>query len=50
MHEVEKLAQEVIVIAQGEVRAQGSLEHIVKQSGKPDFEDAFAYFAFEGGR
>ncbi len=50
MHEVEKLAQQVIVIAHGQVRAQGSVEQVIKQSGKPDFEDAFAYFAFEDGR
>lgn len=48
MQEVEKIAQKVIVIAHGQVRAQGSVEEIVQQSGKNGFEDAFAHFAFEG--
>jgi sodium transport system ATP-binding protein len=47
MHEVEKIADNVIVIAKGKVRAQGSVDEIVQQSGKTDFEEAFTHFAFE---
>ena len=41
MHEVEKLADQVIVIVKGEVKVSGSVQEITELMGETDFEEAF---------
>jgi len=41
MHEVEKLADQVIILVKGEIKVIGSVQEIVQQVGEVDFEEAF---------
>lgn len=46
MHEVEKLADKVVILALGSVRMIGSVNHILNQTKGKDFEDAFMKVAY----
>lgn len=46
LYEVEQLAHQVWILADGMIRASGSVESIVEASGCCTFEDAFALLAF----
>ena len=49
MQEVERLCDQVVVVAQGITVAQGSVAELLAQSGVSDFEDAFVQLAFAPG-
>lgn len=44
MHEVEKLADQVIILVKGEIKIIGSVQEIMHQVGETDFEEAFVKF------
>lgn len=46
MDEVARVADRVVVVSSGQVRAIGSVEEITRQTGAPDFETAFVQLAF----
>jgi sodium transport system ATP-binding protein len=46
MHEVEKLAQQVFIMANGQIKAAGKVVDIIKQTNAQDFEEAFVRLAF----
>lgn len=46
MDEVARLADHVVVVSAGRVRAMGSVQEIIRQTGAPDFETAFVQLAF----
>jgi len=46
MQEVERLCDQVLVIAQGRIVASGSVPQLLQSTGQPDFEDAFVQLAF----
>ena len=46
MQEVERLCDQVLVIAQGRIVASGSVPELLQSTGQPDFEDAFVQLAF----
>jgi sodium transport system ATP-binding protein len=48
MQEVQRLCDEVVVVAGGRTVAQGSVEALCAQTGHDDFEDAFVALAFPG--
>ncbi|MBP8183475.1 MAG: ATP-binding cassette domain-containing protein [Rhodoferax sp.] len=50
MQEVERLCNEVSVVAAGQDVARGSVHALCEQTGCPDFEDAFVALAFAQGR
>jgi sodium transport system ATP-binding protein len=47
MQEVERLCDHVVVMAQGAVVAEGSVDHLCRSAGCDDFEQAFVALAFE---
>jgi sodium transport system ATP-binding protein len=47
MQEVERLCDHVVVMAQGAVVAEGSVEQLCRDAGCDDFEQAFVALAFE---
>ena len=47
MQEVERLCDEVVVVAQGRTVAHGSVQQLLAQTGERDFEEAFVALAFE---
>ena len=50
MQEVERLCDDVIVLAGGRVVARGSVAELLARTGESDFEDAFVRLAFGAGR
>jgi sodium transport system ATP-binding protein len=46
MQEVERLCDEVIVVAQGRTVARGGVDALLAQTGARDFEDAFVQLAY----
>jgi sodium transport system ATP-binding protein len=48
MQEVERLCDEVVVVAQGRAVARGTVRALCGQAGEADFEDAFVRLAFAG--
>jgi len=46
MQEVERLCDQVLVIAQGRIVASGSVPQLLQSTGQTDFEDAFVQLAF----
>ncbi len=44
MHEVEKLADQVIILVKGEIKIIGTVQEIKRQAGEADFEEAFVKF------
>lgn len=46
MQEVERLCDEVVVVAQGRTVAHGSVPQLLAQTGQRDFEEAFVSLAF----
>ena len=49
MQEVERLCDEVVVVAAGRTVAHGSVEALLEQSGTKDFEEAFVRLAYAAG-
>lgn len=47
MHEVEKIASDVIVMVKGQIKAAGTVDQIVNAMDTQDFEEAFFRLAFE---
>ncbi len=50
MQEVERLCDEVVVMAAGRAVASGSVAALCRRTGSADFEQAFVALAFEGRR
>ena len=50
MQEVERLCDQVVVMAAGRTVASGSVGQLCRRTGSADFEQAFVALAFEGGR
>lgn len=48
MHEVEKIANQVVVIVKGQIKTIGSVAEISMQDANTDFEEAFVKLAFGG--
>jgi sodium transport system ATP-binding protein len=48
MQEVERLCDQVVVMAQGRTVARGSVAELCARGGSPDFEQAFVTLAFAG--
>ncbi|MBI3284883.1 MAG: ATP-binding cassette domain-containing protein [Burkholderiales bacterium] len=46
MQEVERLCDQVVIVAQGRTVASGSVEQLLQQAGEANFEDAFVRLAF----
>ncbi|MBI3728165.1 MAG: ATP-binding cassette domain-containing protein [Burkholderiales bacterium] len=46
MQEVERLCDQVVIVAQGKDVAHGTVEELLAQSGENNFEDAFVKLAF----
>jgi sodium transport system ATP-binding protein len=46
MQEVERLCDEVVVVAQGRTVAAGTVAGLSARAGSPDFEEAFVRLAF----
>ncbi len=46
MQEVERLCDQVVVVAQGQTVATGSVQALMAQAGSTDFEDTFVRLAF----
>lgn len=46
MQEVERLCDQVVIVAQGKDVAHGTVEELLAQSGEDNFEDAFVKLAF----
>ena len=46
MQEVERLCDQVVIVAQGRDVAHGTVEQLLQQSGEDNFEDAFVKLAF----
>lgn len=49
MQEVQRLCDRVVVVAQGRTVADGSVEQLLADTGRSDFEDAFVQLAFGPG-
>lgn len=47
MHEVEKIANDVIVLVKGQIKAAGTVDQIVNAMNVQDFEEAFFRLAFQ---
>lgn len=48
MHEVQRLCDQVLVMAHGRAVAQGTVAELCERSGEPDFERCFVRLAFGG--
>ena len=48
MQEVERLCDEVVIVAQGRTAAHGSVGDLCERAGQRDFEEAFVELAFGG--
>ena len=48
MQEVERLCDQVVVVAHGRVVAQGSVPELLQRTGQTDFEACFVQLAFDG--
>ncbi len=46
MQEVERLCDQVVIVAQGKDVAHGTVDELLQQSGEDNFEDAFVKLAF----
>jgi sodium transport system ATP-binding protein len=46
MQEVERLCDDVVVVAQGRSVASGTVAELLAQTGEDDFEEAFVKLAF----
>jgi sodium transport system ATP-binding protein len=46
MQEVERLSDQVVIVAQGRTVAQGSVAALQAATGQADFESAFVHLAF----
>ncbi|MBR7801035.1 ABC transporter ATP-binding protein [Undibacterium fentianense] len=46
MQEVERLCDNVVIVAQGKTVAGGTVQELMQQAEEPDFEDAFVKLAF----
>lgn len=46
MQEVERLCDQVVIVARGQTVAGGTVEQLLQQAGAADFEDAFVELAF----
>ena len=49
MQEVERLCDQVVVMAHGVTVASGTVPELLAQTGQPDFEEAFVALAFAAG-
>ena len=49
MQEVQRLCDQVVVVAQGRTVAQGSVDELSARTGLTDFEETFVALAFGGG-
>ncbi len=49
MQEVERLCDEVVVVAQGRTVARGSVAELLARTGQSDFEETFVQLAFPAG-
>jgi sodium transport system ATP-binding protein len=49
MQEVERLCDEVVVVAAGRAVARGTVAELLARTGQQDFEEAFVALAFGGG-
>jgi sodium transport system ATP-binding protein len=49
MQEVQRLCDQVVVVAQGRTVAQGSVDELSARTGLADFEETFVALAFGGG-
>ena len=47
MQEVQRLCDQVVVMAQGRTVAQGTVAELCTQTGQADFEEAFVALAFK---
>jgi sodium transport system ATP-binding protein len=47
MQEVQRLCDQVLVMAQGRARARGTVAELCAHAGQADFEDAFVHIAFD---
>jgi sodium transport system ATP-binding protein len=48
MQEVERLCDRVVVVAQGQALAEGSVAELNAQAGQSDFEETFVHLAYAG--
>jgi sodium transport system ATP-binding protein len=48
MQEVERLCDDVVIVAHGRAVARGTVPALCSQAGEADFEDAFVRLAFDG--
>lgn len=46
MQEVERLCDQVVIVARGQTVAGGTVDQLLQQAGETDFEDAFVELAF----
>ncbi len=46
MQEVQRLCDHVVVVARGQVMAEGSVDELCRRSGHADFEETFVHLAF----
>lgn len=46
MQEVERLCDQVVIVARGQTVATGTVPELLRLAGEPDFEDAFVKLAF----
>jgi sodium transport system ATP-binding protein len=49
MQEVERLCDQVVVVAHGRTVAQGTVAELSARTGLADFEETFVTLAFGGG-
>lgn len=47
MHEVERVADDVVILVNGKVKAYGTIPYLLARTQKNDFEEAFVQLAFE---
>lgn len=47
MHEIERVADDVVILAKGKTKACGTIPELLEKTQKTDFEEAFLQLAFE---